>query len=1466
MNDPSAPETKKTTTQPPAPPQGEAAKTAGMAPNAPLPPPPRPGEAQVLPKPGEGAPYRVFPPEQPPQHGSTPGANRLPLRIVLVSAIALFAVIGLIAFFVFRPSAPRAARGIGARLDLAAGEVTVSDSGETKALSGTPLATGATITTGKGARALVRTGEGAAIFLRGETSLKLLDRGVEVISGEVWLDVPRVEGDALEVKTGPYAVSASDAGLSVKSDAKDASVYVARGLAVLSSPGGRVEVGAGEEATAKAQGRPTVGSVKFWNDWTGGMGDQRGSRFVGSGTGRLYGLDPNAPPGAPARKLGIAKQVVKAVVRDGVAETEVDQTFSNPGSTPIEGYYWFTVPKDAMVTSFALETNGVLVEGEVIEKREAAAQYAAAMRAGNDPALLEWVDGRTYRARIYPIPQSGTRRLVLRYLEMLPIVEGKTRYVYPLRSDDPVRFDEFALSVDLGAGESDVDVASSLDARVENGGRLVTMRRSGYVPRADFQLELAHKSKKAEVSAWRFAAGADQADYVMLRYVPNKDFARAPSQNADVVVVVDTSAGGDETSRQLRVGAAEAALRSLSDSDHFALVTLDVAATVIYPKDGLASASEKEIANALEKLADHAIGGATDLGAMFEPALARLHGKEQAAVIYVGDGAATSGETGSEALLERMRRSLTGSRARFFAIGAGAAANHELLGALTRAGGGQYVRIDEASQTTGHALRLASAVKTPTITDVAIDLGAGLDQPLYSATGKLSRGEELVLLARTHHPLPSKLKVRGRFAGKSFEDEHDLKVETSSVTASLVPRLWASEYVRRLMGSSGALEENRGQILQLGVEYGLITPYSSSIALEDESAYARQGIQRKRSRVRGVRLTALEKPGDEENMMRALPHAAPPTAMGCSKAERSAGSLAEDDGERGHGSKVSNAREPAAPGAAQPMAGEHDNTPSIVATPTATAATNGRYGVAGPAADESAPGDSFGGIGTGGGAGGGKPSGPSVAPARRPVVAQPAPLTSPAMKPRVEAKAAEPAPATNKGDVTKDRGEGEKNRAKLAAAVRPQPVPRHLAACSDVASRPLSERIVLWQKRAKKLTNGPDLATVYTRAYAACELPDWRDEAALLDVLQQRVETEHTAEAFLQSLAGQPDAQRFVARNLLRRTVDLRIAAAVTRAMYHGVDWNRIDTELATNDKLDKQLLVVNQAMLAAPGDPQGDVRKIRVLARGGQKTEAVALGRRLRDRGFMTPTLAQQLGDVLVDNGDTEEALRTYSEIVEYDGQSRDARRVLGDIFQRQGWYPAAYRQYKTLTDLDGKNPLAWLRLANAAAGAGRVDEALRIEREVASGEGTPGPTDPRVFARFLSGSRLASLLATPDPSATPEALSRKLKELSLFSGPGTLALLTWDDLDAQLVIGANDERKENFAGETTDAGAVGLFGVLTSSETWGALPHAVRVKSDLLARKVPFRLHVLTWDGKTFKVTVKKGELRAGAKQEAI
>jgi Ca-activated chloride channel family protein len=1406
----------------------------------------------------------------------------VPLRTFLALGAVGIALVGALVMLILKAPPPQHARNLGARLELAAGQVVVKDADtEAQGLSGTPLATGARITTGKGARALVRTGDGAAVFLRGDTEVVLEPMGLSLENGEAWLDAPRVEGEAIVCRLGKNAVSASDAGLSITRNGDTATVYVARGLAILTSPGGRVEINAGTQGTA-GEGAPRVAPVAFWQDWTGGMGDAHAVRGAGgSGSGRIYGLDPNALPGTAAKKLGIAKQVVHAALRDGVAETEVDQTFSNPGGLPIEGWYWFTVPTNATVTSFALESNGKLVEGEVIERHEAAARYQAAVRQAVDPALLEWVDGRSYRARIYPIPASGTRRVVLRYIELLPQVEGKIRYVYPLRSDDPVRFDEFALSVDLGTQGAAMHVATSLDATLEQSSSLVTMRRSGYVPQADFQLEMTPTLPSPPVRAWRFAAGSDQADYVMMRYVPEVNFASLPPAKGEVVVVVDTSAGGDESERAERTAAAEGILRALADEDRFALIALDVTPTVVYPKEGLALATDAEVAKALEKLTDHGIAGATDLGSMFEPALERLHGTEQPAIVYVGDGHATSGETTADALMNRMRRSLSGSRARFFAVGVGADAEHELLGQLTRAGSGQYLRINEADETTGQALRLTSAIKTPTITDLEVDLGAGLDQPFYSSAGKLARGEELELLARTHHELPKTVTIKGRVSGADWEHEYPLRLETSTTT-SLVPRLWAAEYVRRLLGSGAGPDDNRSKVLDLGIEYGLMTPYTSILALESDDAYARQGVPRRSSRLRGVRLTSIQNERQEEELVAPFLPRSPATAMGCNS-EKTAiteanTKLTDDNG----GSSTRARAEEGTMGNAS-TAPQSTPTPAF-ADPSPTPLASAAASPAPPPPPAAAAKELEGAAATGGGASAG--NGISLGQAdilERSLVDAPGAGFGNGHGRLAPARSAPGAGAkyvpniVNRPDKT---GRDAKVSANVAAKKAPEPirppvaspppVHRPLATCSDAASRPLAERIVLWQKRLRRASGYAELIAQYEAARASCELPDWRDQEALLDLVQARIDNEEAAVAVLAHFAGETEAQRYVARAVLRRTVDPRLSAAVSRALFGDrIDWARVDRELLDVAKPEERIVHLKAAMLVAEGDPAGDARLVKLLVQTGRTPEAIAHGRRLRDRGLLTPLLAEELGDALVLAGERDEALRTYSEVVEFNGNDPLSRRVLGDLFLRNGWYDAAYRQYKTLTDLDSKNASSWLRLAAAAAGAGRVDEALRIEREVQSGEGSPGPDDPRYWARLWSAARLGALLNDPRAAGgneSKDAIARKLKELSLFSGPGTLALLTWDDHDARLVLGAADPKKEDLRGEPTDAGATALYGVLLGQSDWDRRPWAVRFSSDAPPRPVAFSVTVLSWDGRSFTVKVSKGQIKPDERQAAL
>ena len=1373
---------------------------------------------------------------------------------------------------------------IEARLELAAGEVRLTQGATSPTvISGVPLPTGAALATGKGARALIRLSDGSAIFLRGDTRVALGSTGITLEQGEAWLDAPASERGGLVHKLGDVTVSAAGAGLSLKHEGDATSVYVARGLAVVEAPGGRVEVNAGEQALVAGKIAPKITAVSYWEDWTGGMADHRPLAGEGTGSGRIYGVDRAAPAGTPARTLEISRQTVRAVIRDGLAETEVDQTFGNPGGRQVEGWYWFTIPERAVVTSFAVETDGNLVEGEVIEKQEASARYAAAIQAAHEPALLEWIDGRSYRARIFPVPASGQRRVVLRYMELVSTHGGKFEYVYPMRPSDEARpgasrgetaaIGELSLTVDLGDAGVGMPLATLAEAVVEDGGRRVTMRRSGYTPRADFQLEGQLKTNHGPLRVARFSAGGDRADYLMARYSPDIDWAAVKELPTDLAVVVDTSASADESSRQQKTAATEAILRAMSPQDHFTLIALDTTPTVLYPKEGLADASEKEIAAALERLAEHAAGGATDLGALFDAALGRVHGKEQPAVIYIGDGLPTSGEVSGDRLAERLRRSLAVSRARFFTVGVGPNANHGLLHELARAGGGQAFRIDDVEGSTSEVLRLAGAIKTPTITDLTMDLGAGLDEPMLTAAGKISRGEEVVLLARTHHALPEKATVKGRVGGQDFAREYRIELD-NGVGAALVPRLWAAEKMRRLLGASADPEEHRGKIVELGLEYGLVTPFTSTLALESEQAYVQQGIRRRRSPLRGIRLTSLTT-STERDIVAAMAPLSPALGMGCAKRSDEAPAAAQ----RSEASFAEGPRETSLAAAPSPMA----VAPAATASPDhgamkakgAGAHDQKEEGQGAAAADGPAPNvdgvpavaepPSFGrapGIVANIGVGG--------KPAARPQngVSFTTPPKTPAAPPPPPVIAPQNAKLSNVAPTPIKREAGPLSKAAT------------IGNCSDSARRPLAERIVIWSSRLRRTDAAADLIARYDGARSTCELPDWRAQAALLQLIQVKARNARAVEALLEHFADDRETQRFLAQSILRRSVDAETVVVVRRALFSGeTSWDAIDNDLAAIPGPSDRVARLRLEVQSHRDDPQGEVRLVHALAEAGQKEEALALGRRLRDRGFMSPALSLELGDVLASSGYENDAIRTYSEIVEFDPQSADSRRLLGDVYLRHGWYPAAYRQYKTLADSAScaapsqggelctpgpQDALGWLRLAAAAAGSGRVDEALRLQRQVSSAEGVPGPSDPRAWARLLSAARLGPLLADEKaPAGQAESVGRKLKELGLFDSPGSLSILIWEDYAAALSLVTLDGDKEAPLGEKTDALPAG---VTATRLPLGDLPRVrwvVRWHADPPKRDVDFTLETLTWDGKSFRVQLHPGTLPSAEKE---
>ena len=102
-----------------------------------------------------------------------------------------------------------------------------------------------------------------------------------------------------------------------------------------------------------------------------------------------------------------------------LAVTTFDMTYHNGNSRLMEGEFNFPLGEGQTVSRFALDINGKLREGVVVEKEKGRKTFEAIVRRGVDPGLLEMTERNNFRMRVYPLPANGSRRVVLTFEQEL---------------------------------------------------------------------------------------------------------------------------------------------------------------------------------------------------------------------------------------------------------------------------------------------------------------------------------------------------------------------------------------------------------------------------------------------------------------------------------------------------------------------------------------------------------------------------------------------------------------------------------------------------------------------------------------------------------------------------------------------------------------------------------------------------------------------------------------------------------------------------------------------------------------------------------------------------------------------------------------------------------------------------------------------------------------------------------------
>ena len=534
----------------------------------------------------------------------------------------------------------------------------------------------------------------------------------------------------------------------------------------------------------------------------------------------------------PRGAIAKVRSAVQVNVTGRVARVMVEEWFRNSGGLLDEANYLYPLPGEAVFSDFSLWQGDQELKGEPMDAAQARAIYEEIVRRKRDPALIELAGHGLLRARVFPIGPGETRKITLRYTQMLDRVGDAWRFRYTAGSgagaaasasfrmqvDSAVRFgDPYSPTHRLSSSRSDNRIELTL---------------ADTTPRGDLELFLPIAHSLVGMSlVTNQPAGED--GFFMLLLAPGR--SETPSVRRDLVAVLDVSGSMSGDKLDQAKAALGQLLGTLRSGDRFRVVTFGSGVRRYAP--GWTDVSGDNVRTAQEWVRRLDTDGGTNIaGALAEafaepPAEGRL-----GVVVFLTDGMATAGETNPERIADQAERGR--GPFRVFAFGIGYDVNTYLLDRLTERARGVTEYIRPGGDIEQAVASLASKVASPVLTDLALRAdGVGLYDLQPRSLPDLFGGDELVVFGRYRGAGSGErvVTVTGRRNGREERFSTSARFGSEQPGANYIQQLWAARKVGALSSDirlHGPNPEIVNELKRLALRYGILTEYTSYLVQE----------------------------------------------------------------------------------------------------------------------------------------------------------------------------------------------------------------------------------------------------------------------------------------------------------------------------------------------------------------------------------------------------------------------------------------------------------------------------------------------------------------------------------------------------------------------------------------------------------------------------------------------------------
>lgn len=559
---------------------------------------------------------------------------------------------------------------------------------------------------------------------------------------------------------------------------------------------------------------------------------------------------------AKVERLPLLQTQAEVKIAGTIAAVTLRQRFENRGSVPIEAVYVFPASVHAAVTGLAMRIGEREVRGVIREKQQAAAEYQGAKQAGKSTALLEQQAEGIFRMRLANILPGDRIDVVLDYSELLLPREGVYEFLLPTTfGGDGGRYEGRAHGQSSSAAAEVTDYSFVLNAQLSGPlpfGRIESPSHKLVLDRPQpQQAQLRFADDEARASTRDFVlrfdyAGQDIASGLLLYPGTDENFflltlqppaSVLPEQvpPREYIFVVDVSGSMHGAPLDLAKSVMRELMAGLRAQDRFNVVLFAGGSQWLDDKASLPGTADN-LDRAFRLIDTSAGGGSTDL----EQALTAVYALPRPAAMARSVVVVTDGVIPADNDVSRLIRSRV-DQASLFAFGVGASVDKGVIQRLARAGTGSAVMVEDMDEGRAQAQRLRRYIEQPLLTQVqAAFEGFDAYDVMPTPIPDLYAQRPVVLIGKYRGAASGQIRISGQGGRGPYAATVAAAGGTASAANAPLRALWArSALADRLdfgaataAATSASAEEQKKEITKIGLDYSLLTPHTSFVAVD----------------------------------------------------------------------------------------------------------------------------------------------------------------------------------------------------------------------------------------------------------------------------------------------------------------------------------------------------------------------------------------------------------------------------------------------------------------------------------------------------------------------------------------------------------------------------------------------------------------------------------------------------------